>query len=301
MTDIATLTNAITDVTVPLTDAELSILGFTKGFSNTRAKVSYAEFLELINNREKKYSPAGSPANVAFDVAYLGLESCVYGTVGKDMHGDQYIESLKRAGITSGITQLDGPSAICYIMVTPDGEKSSVTMMGIGSQYVFDVHMMHSARLFHTSGYELITNPSKTVEFIDYFKRNKALISFDFADPKVIMRERGSLEKILPKIDILFVTEEEAQAYGNDAVAELLNICTIVALKKGKKGSCVISRKEKYDIPIYPILVVNTNGAGDAYAAGFLFSYLQGENLESCGRNGSYIAAKVCAIPKSHL
>jgi sugar/nucleoside kinase (ribokinase family) len=301
MVDIAVLTNAITDVTVHLTDAELYKLGFIKGFSNTRAKVSYAEFLELIKNRDKKYFPAGSPANVAFDVAYLGLESCIYGTVGKDMHGYQYIKNLTDAGITSGITQLDGPSAISYIMVTLDGEKSSITMMGIGSDYVFDVHSMDVARLFHTSGYELLTNPVKTKEYLDFYKRNNSLISFDLADPKVIIRERKSLEEILPQIDILFVTEEEAQAYGSNAAAELSTICPVVALKKGKKGSCVCFGKEKYDIPIYPISVINTNGAGDAYAAGFLYSFLHNENLESCGRNGSYIAAKVCGIAESHL
>lgn len=301
MTDIAGLSNAITDVTVSVTDEELLLLGFIKGFSNTRAKVSYAEFLELIKDREKIYSPAGSPANVIFNAASLGLESCLYGTIGTDIHGDNYIRSLEKAHIGSAMTQLDGLSALSYILVTPDGEKSSITKMNVGSQYILDAQKIQDAKLFHTSGYELITNPIKTVEFIDYFKKKGSKISFDFADPKVIERERKSLEELLLLIDILFVTEEEAVSFSSNALEELSSIIPIVALKMGKKGSLVRQKKKQYDIPIYPVTVVNTNGAGDGYTAGFLYSYLKGESIEKCGSMGSYVAARVCAISKSHL
>ena len=72
-------------------------------------------------------------------------------------------------------------------------------------------------------------------------------------------------------------------------------------MKKGKKGSIVREGDKEYKIPVYKTKVINTNGAGDAYAAGFLASYIKGLNIETCGLDGSYLASKVCSIEESHI
>lgn len=302
MVDLIGLTNAITDVMIEVTDEELGYLGLKKGFYNRKANISYDKFLQFISSKEKMFIPAGSPANVVYGASYLGLYTALIGTIGNDVHGKRYIKSLEEANIIPLLNVIDGPSGICYILVSPDGERSSVVNIGVAEEYSFDLSHLE-AKIFHTSAYELRSNPEKVKEAIHHAKNVGTKTSFDLSDPDLV--KRTSLEEVLNKIDILFTTEQEATELIGDkpskALKELSKICPVVIMKKGKKGSVIRQGKTNYNIPVYKIKIVNTNGAGDAYAAGFLFGLVKEHPLEECGHIGSKFAARVCGIKGSHL
>ena len=128
-------------------------------------------------------------------------------------------------------------------------------------------------------------------------------ISFDLADPKVIRNLRKGIEKVIEKTDILFMTEEEAKELrGNPQRAlDEEGEKRITILKKGKRGSTIRWKNERYDFGIYETKVVNTCGAGDAFASGFISKYLENCRLDTCIQYGSKIASIICAREESHL
>jgi sugar/nucleoside kinase (ribokinase family) len=304
MTDIAALTNAITDITVEVDEAFLGRYGLRKAsFNHTRDYE--ASFKDELSRMPHEITPAGSSANVLFNLASFGLYTSLLGTVGDDAVGENYLKAIYEARIYSLINISRGPSAVCYVMITPDHERTMLTKIGVAYRYDFNLSKLDASKIFHTSGFELLTNPERTLETIDHAKAKGAKISFDLSDPVVITRHRDDLESVLDKTDILFATTEEAGAltgiYTDSSLDELKDICPIVALKKGKDGSIVTDGKSRHIIPAYPVRLVNTNGAGDAYAAGFLYSYFLGESIETCGQTGSCAASTVCGRKESHL
>lgn len=295
--EIAGLTNAVTDIIINASYSEINKLGLKKGFHNSEADIPYQEFLRLIENKPCARVTGGSTGNVIIGAANLGARTALFGTVGDDFYGKAYIDEIKSKGIESLISIEKGESGVCYLFITPDCEKTSIAAMGVAGKYSFDLSELKKAEIFHTSGYELMTNAQRVKEAIEYSICIGAKISFDLADPCVITRQREDIEYILRKTHILFATEQEASELN----AEINEICPIAVLKKGEKGSIVMHGKNKFAIPAYKVKVLGTNGAGDAYAAGFLTEYLKGSSLEKCGNAGSAYAAKMCSIKESHL
>ncbi len=302
--DLLGLTSAITDFVVEVSEQELACLGITKGILNQSVEAK-SEFRRRISSNIVYTSPGGSPANVIYGASQLGLQTALIGTVGNDEMGWSYIRFLEDSNIIPLMHVLDGKSAVCYTLITPDGEKSLVTEMGVAGNYVFDYSMLHNVEIFHTSGYELLTNPDRTMEIIEHMHSLDAKISFDLADPDVVEEFIQYIGAFLNHVAVLFMTEEEAYALTKcepvKALAELSSICQVVCLKQGSRGSVVSAGLNTFNIPAYKTNLVNTLGAGDAYAAGFLAAYQQGHDIEHCGHSASRYAARVCAVKGAHL
>lgn len=305
--DLIALGNALTDITVKVKEKELKDLGMKKGDVSGIRRVNSDLFSKIISEKKQEICQAGSSSNTVFNASKLGLKTGLIGSVSYDSIGEFYLETLKKYNIKEIFNITEGKSGICYILVTPDGERTNIPDLGVSGNFNPDYEKLNSleTRIFHTSGYEVASNPDKAKEIINYFKDKGAKISFDLAADSMIRGQRKTIENIVEKTDILFATEEEAKELTGKtpfkALAELSKICPIVSLKRGKKGSVVKQKNERYKISIYPTKLINTCGAGDAYAAGFLFAYLQKFNLEECGRMASYIASRVCGIESSHL
>lgn len=302
--NISALTSAITDIIIEVTNSDLERFGLKKGFLNNHCK-DEQQIIQEILQRPKNTISAGSSANVIFNTSTFNLQTTLIGTVGNDSIGESYIQSVKDAGIRSIINTSPGPSAICYVLITPDKKRTLFTKIGVGYKYDFDLTIIPKSQIFHTSGYELLTNPKKTKKTIEYAKRKGAIISFDLSDPIVVIKHRPDLEKILAQTDILFATLEEAKEltgiYGEKSIKELKNICQKVALKMGSKGSIVSDNKTTHQIKSKRIKVINTCGAGDAYTAGFLYGQILQFPIEQCGFLANYYAVKICKRNESNL
>jgi hypothetical protein len=306
--DLAGLTNAMTDLLIHVEDKDLMQWGLQKGIFNSGIGISKHKFLEDVERRQKKTVAGGSPANVIHCAAKLGLSTALFGTVGNDSYGRNYVKELENTSIKPLFHVSEGSSGLCYILITPDGEKTTLADIGVAGHYDFDLKKMKGAKLFHTSGYELMTNPEKVSEAVEYAKSIGVKVSYDLAAPKAVQGDFLPLvQRMCEKyIDILFMTEEEAEAFRNcsplEALHEMSEFCEVVALKKGAKGSAVIKGAEFYEQQILPAKVANTNGAGDAYAAGFLCAYLKsGGDARHAAAIGSNVAAIIVGIEQSHL
>lgn len=304
MYDLAVLTNAITDITVNVEDNDIKLFGLKKGSLNNYID-DYDKFLNYILHKNIDIYAAGSSANVAFNSTYFKMKSIIFGSLGNDYYAQNYIKDVKSYGIDSCFNITDGQSAVCYALITPDHERTFYTKVGVAGQYDFDFSKYQDINYFHTSGFELLTNQEKTIDAINYFKNSGSKISFDLSEPWIVSRFRKSLEYIISMVDVLFITEEEALTFFNEKEENLIytlnDICPISVLKMGKKGSIVIEKNNHYKINPINIQEVSTNGAGDAYTAGFLYGILNKLNLIDCGKLGSELASKVCRIKKSHI
>jgi len=305
--DLVALSNALTDIIVNVEKEDLNALKIKTGSTTGLRRIDPVILSQILKKTNSKYLPAGSPANTIFDASALGLKTALIGNVGYDNIGNKYIEQLEKAKIKSYLKQTKGKSGICYILITPDSERTILADLGVSWDFPLNICQLENINpnIFHTSGYEIASNPDKAKRIINYLKNKGAKLSFDLASESTIKHHRKAIEQVVKKTDILFATEEEAQEFiGSSPLASLeilTEICPIVAFKKASKGSTIRKGKEEYKIPIYETKLVNTCGAGDSYAAGFLFAYLKGFSLEECGRMGSYIASRVCNSEKSYL
>lgn len=305
MLDVIGLTNALTDIVIKVSDTEMEHLGIKKAMHNSLSRINQNEFYKMILKKDKDYIPSGSPANMIFNSNKLGLKTGLIGSVGKDELGIEYIKTICKEGIESYIKVCEGKSGVCYVLITPDGERTNIAKIGVANDLGFDLAKTKRAKILHTSGYELDVNVERTLEVIDYIIKDGAKLSFDLANDEMVRRHRKSIESIVNKTSVLFMTEEEAKELTGQnplkALKEISMICEVVALKKGQKGSEVRRGREQHKIKTYSSKIKNTCGAGDAYASGFIHTYLKKGGLNDCGNMGSWVASKVCGSEKSHL
>lgn len=301
MARIISITNALTDILIPVNDSELTTLGITKGASTSIRKIDLNQVNKLLNERQIKTFPAGSPTNTIRGLRNLGFNCALIGAVGQDKTGEEFIQRISQEGIEYFFNKnKEKQSGKCFVFITPDGERSFTTDLGACTDYGIDYPLgLKESDLFHTSGYELVSNPKKMLYFANLLKRLKAQISFDLASKKMIEHCPEDFEKMLEYADVIFATEEERDTLPTGLERKLKRDKTLV-LKKGKKGSVIYYQQQIIPVQIKEAQrLVNTNGAGDSYACGFLAEYIQGKNLKECGNFASLIASKVCSQEES--
>jgi len=293
---IIALGNAVTDIIVDIKEEDLVKLGLKKGQANYPEKISLESFLKT-----KRTIPGGSPSNVVVNSAWLGLKdrNGLIGTVGNDEIGKLYRKDLVVNRVLDYLTEIKGKSGVCYMLVTPDGERTSIIDLGVCGDYRIPFNNIDDFSIFHTTAYELATNEKKTMEALMHAYKNGLKVSFDLSDSGIVSRRRSLLSDIAKHTTILFANEHESKSLTGlepeDSIGELSKMSEIAVVKLGKKGSLVKRvNGHLYKIPCYPANVLDVTGAGDAYAAAFLYGYFQGFDLEKCGNLASSFAAKIC-------
>ncbi len=292
--DLLVITNAVTDRVYTIPAAELEALGLKKG-SEKRTKDPQVLAEKLMGYRLQFESPAGSPANVGFSSAVLGLKVGIIGCVGNDALGSVYKQKVADYGMQCHLTTVSGQSGVCYTFISEDGERTFLNLMNVAPTFNL-ASAPCQANVIHTSCYEMA---GRSADFIPYFERAKkdgVRISLDLANPSTCSRMGDNLVTILGMTDILFASPEEYEA----AIGKPFTTYDkhpfrhrVICLKFGKEGSLVVTANSQIPISIIPTTVVNTNGAGDSYAAGFLRRYIRGDPYADCGKYGSEITSRV--------
>jgi sugar/nucleoside kinase (ribokinase family) len=315
--DLICLTNTVTDVLVHASQQDVERFGLNKGgFIKKSEMPDYDSFLSWVSSQVKVMFPGGSPANVARTASGLGLDVAVIGTVGNDDYGVSFLENLKDLDVESLIASTDGLSGVCYVLVTPDGEKSTVANMGVSKDFLFEPDIVmdrfKEGGILHTSTYELESDFDRVVALMQYAQHEGVELSLDLGDPASVARLGDKIWDVLADVSILFAKEDElsmlysGQTSGqtiaiSDMIGSQLSVNHFVVLKRGAEGSLVCTQKGRCHIEAFKTNVVNTNGAGDSYAAGFLFGHANKLNLGVCGAMGTYSAAKVCGQDRAYL
>lgn len=250
----------------------------------------------------------GSVANTMAGLASFGAKGCFVGKVKNDRLGVSFVEDLRRIGVAFETAMAgDGPAtACCIVAVTPDGQRSMSTYLGACRELApedIDEGTIASAGVLYIEGYLWDADNAKSAirKAIAAAKGAGRKVAFTLSDPFCVGRFRDEfLHLMRDDIDILFANEEEAKALYevtnfDDALQAARAWRGLVALTRSEKG-CVIASEdgEVHVLDAEPVeKIIDTTGAGDQFAAGFLYGFSRGKNLRACGRLGAIAAAEI--------
>ncbi len=250
----------------------------------------------------------GSAANTMVGIASLGGSAAYIGRVRDDQLGEVFSEDLRATGVEFSVPPVrEGPATgRCVIVVTPDAQRTMNTYLGASTDLApedIDPDLIGKAKLVYLEGY-LWDRPSAKEAFrtaAQFAHAAGRQVALTLSDPFCVDRHRKSfIELIDNEIDVLFANEEEITSLfevgGFDEALRLIRgRVSVAALTRSEKGSVVVSGDGVHVIDTFPVSVIDTTGAGDMYAAGFLHGLAQGWSPQSCGRLGSAAAARIIA------
>ena len=307
------LENTPVDYVSKVDESLLQKFGLRKGdFNGTSDKDQVLGLEKELKDFEVECG--GSAANVASGYSNLGLPAAFSGSIGNDSNGDLYKKSLIDSNVRPYLSVRDEKNGVCHVLVTPDGERTFLVYMGASSDLkpedVPKEAIAHSGFL-HSTAYALDSISAALEKGIEYAKANNVLVSFDLASRKSIERHEKKLDDILSNTDILFVNREEADAFGFKKGDELKLIeymtkhygIALVAYKLREDGAIISSGHGNKTAMVmsYKINVINTNGAGDGFAAGLLYGLTSNYDLFNSGKIATFYASRIIMQESSKI
>jgi sugar/nucleoside kinase (ribokinase family) len=302
--EVVTLGHAIVDVLAPSEDQLVAGFGLEKGtmtlIDDARAEKIYASLGPTTE------VSGGSAANTAACLASLGASAAFIGKVRDDTLGRFFTHDIRAAGVQFPMLPApEGPSTgCCLIMVTPDAEKTMCTNLGIGAFLApdeIDGGAIAAARILYLEGYLYGDRPTDPAvkQAIAVAREAGTEVALSLSDPHWVQLHGAELATLLDHVDVLFANEQEACGIAGErdveaALAALARRCSTVAVTRGEHGSVVATNGHMISVAATPVdRVVDTTGAGDSYAAGFLYGFVRGLGPQQCARLGSLAAAEI--------
>ena len=305
--DVVGIGNAIVDIIARCDDAFLSKHDLAKGFMRLIDAEEAARLYAAMGPATER--SGGSAANTIAGLASFGAEVGFIGRVAADQFGGIFRHDIRSLGVAYDTDPAtDGaPTARCLILVTPDGERTMNTVLGASVHFAasdLDRAMIAAAKFVYLEGY-LFDRPEAKAAFRQAAKMAKAAgakVGLTLSDPFCVDRHRADFRALVrDDADIVFANEKEITALYevnsfDQAADAALQDCEMAVLTRSEAGSVIVARGETITVPADPVAkVVDLTGAGDLYAAGFLFGLTRGLTLPECGRLGSLAAAEVIA------
>lgn len=300
------------DITIRVTDEQLNGLGLQKGTMRLVDERESHNILSKFNSSQFLMTPGGSSANTMAGISILGGRSLLQGKIGDDPIGEKYKLLTNCLGVTTAFATGKSITGHAITLITPDGERTFATCLGSASEFNekdIDIDSLANCKFLHIEGF-MLENPVQMAACrrgAEIAKESGALISIDLSDPALVLRAGLSFVDFIKKYaNIVFANEKEVMAFTSlsspaKGAAELAMFCDLAVVKLGPAGSILKTAKEEINIPAMGEEVVNTNGAGDMYAAGILFGLGEGLGLEKSGLLGSHGAGLVVAQEGARL
>lgn len=303
--DVTGIGSALLDFMVEVDDSFIANLGLKKGEMHLIDAERSREIFEMLKDMNIHIAPGGSSANTVSGVAVLGGKGAFIGRVASDEYGKTYVDKTVEAGVTSFISKGSGMTGHAITFITPDSERTFATHLGAAielSADEIDYSVIEKSSILHLEGYLFEPENLREVCYrsMKIAKENGVLISIDLADPGLVGRIKNVfIDAAQNYADIIFVNEEEAAAFTGvrekDALEVLSGYSSTAVVKLGVKGSIIKSDNEIVIVDAVKTAVVNTNGAGDMYAAGFIYGLTSGKSVEVSGKIASYAASLAVA------
>lgn len=305
MASILGIGNALTDILAILPDDTLlQELALPKGSMQHVDRETGNRIWEKLKQLGADLVAGGSAANTINGAATFGMESGFIGKVGDDDLGSLFKSNQEKDGIRSILLKGDNPTGRAMVLITPpNAERTFAVYLGAALELVpDDLHpeWFEGWDYFHIEGY-LVQNQATVRRAIELAKAAGCRISIDLASYNVVEANLEFLHEIVEEyVDIVFANETEAEAFTGlpprEALDSIARICDTAVVKIGKDGSMVRRGEELHFIKARPAAAIDATGAGDLYAAGFLYAHSIGMPLKTCGDIGSAIAAKVVEV-----
>jgi fructokinase len=305
--DVCGIGNAIVDVLSFTEDGFLKKEKLAKGSMQLVDEASSSALYSKLGQTTE--CSGGSVANSLAGLASLGAKTAFIGKVKKDQLGAIFTHDMRAVGVHFNTQQnSDGPAtANCLVMVTPDAQRTMATFLGACGNVTLediDAALIQKSSVLYIEGYLWDSDSVKTAirHAIELAKAAGTKVALTLSDTFCVERHRESfLELISTKVDILFANEAEILSlYESDnisyAIDQVRGVCEAVTITMGAQGSIVMSHDVYEEVPPAKVeKIVDTTGAGDLYAAGFLFGYTKGWELPYCAVLGNRCAARIIA------
>ena len=303
--DVVGIGNAIVDIIGRCDDAFLAKHDLRKGFMRLIDAQQAEETYALMGDGIER--SGGSAANTIAGLASFGARAGFIGRVADDQFGTVFAHDIRAIGVTYETPPAKNgpPTALCLIFVTPDGERTMNTFLGASTELGpgdVDASLIASAQVTYLEGY-LFDKPEAKQAFhtaAGLAAKAGRKTALTLSDAFCVDRHRDDFRKLVRHgVDILFANEKEITALYEvnrfeEAIAAVRGDCEIAVLTRSERGSVIVTKRTTIDIAPKPIRkVVDVTGAGDLYAAGFLYGLTRSLSLADCGRLGSLAAAEV--------
>jgi sugar/nucleoside kinase (ribokinase family) len=245
----------------------------------------------------------GSAANTIYGIARMGLETGYIGKIGHDEMGNIFRNDLEKSNIRPHLTFSDIESGRAMALISPDAERTFATYLGAAVDLAdedMDESVFRNYDIIHFEGY-LVQNHALLNRALELARKNHIKISLDLASYNVVEANRDFLQSIIQNyVDVVFANEDEARALtGKEpeaALEELAASCDIAVVKLGKNGSLVKAGGQRHEVGIIDVKSIDTTGAGDLYASGFLYGLANNMAMEKCGQIGAILAGHVIEV-----
>jgi sugar/nucleoside kinase (ribokinase family) len=303
--DVVAVGNAIIDILQPVSDAFLAEEQITKG-AMTLIDEARADHLTQ-RFGEATVAAGGSAANTVTGIASFGGSTGYIGKVANDDLGARFTREFRAAGVAFNTPPRDGQpgTARSLIAVTPDGQRSMNTYLGAStllSADDIDADLIRAGAILFLEGYLFDRDEAKTafVRAAEIARSAQRKVSLTLSDLFCVERHRESFKQLVAHhVDILFANESEILALYQtsdlkEALAQAQAACPVVAVTRAESGSLVAANGTETHVPVMPVAkVIDSTGAGDQYAAGFLFAYAKQRSIAECGALASLAASEV--------
>lgn len=292
--------NALVDVLVRLeSETYLEKMSLPKGSMQLIDEDGLMRILEAIRDYDTFLATGGSAANAICGLARMGIEAGFIGKVCDDYYGNFYKEDLNKNGVRTFLLNDTITSGCAMTMITPDGERTFGTYLGAAANLEvkdLTIEMFLGYDYFFIEGY-LVQSPDFIRHAVKLAKKAGCKVVLDLASYNIVKANHDFFGELLKSTDIVFANEEEAYAYTNcepkESARRLGEICPIAVVKIGPRGSYIAYNNEVIHATATKAKCIDSTGAGDLYAAGFLYGISKNAPLLTCGEIGSLISGHV--------
>ncbi len=304
MSSVLGLGNALVDILAKIeNDKLLDELNLPKGSMQLIDEAGVKLINSKAGNMITEKAAGGSAANTIHGLATLGVEAGFIGMIGKDEMGEFFRNDMERSNIKTFLNYGKNRSGTSTVLISPDSERTLATFLGAAIEMTANdlkKEMFEGYTCFHVEGY-LVQNYELVETALKMAKEAGLKNSLDLASYNVVEENLDFLKRITNDyVDILFANEEEARAFTGkeeyEALDEMSKYAGISVLKLGKRGSLINYYGEVVSVGVIPADSVDTTGAGDLYASGFLYGLAHGLNPEQCGRIGAVTSGNVIQV-----
>ena len=296
--------NALVDVLALIeNDSLLTQLELPKGSMQLIDATKKEGLHKAMEDKEKFLASGGSASNTITGIAKLGVNTGFIGRVGKDFFGNYYKEDLEKYNVKSLLRICNEDSGVATTFVSKDGQRTFGTYLGAAAGLTAEdlkTEDFAGYNYFYIEGY-LVQNLDLIRKAVALAHENGAKVVLDMASYNVVEASKDFLLEIIPQyVDILFANEEEAKALCNTEPEKALDIIAdmveIAIVKIGEKGSWIKRGEEKVFVPALKVDCMDTTGAGDLYASGFLYGLINSKSLKESGEIGTLLAGNVIQV-----
>lgn len=304
MKKILGIGNALVDIVTPIDDDDiLKKFSLPKGsmqlVDEKRSNLIKSETV----NFNRKLSPGGSAANTIHGLAMLSAETGFIGSIGNDETGNVFENEMKKAGVKTFLSRHESVTGTAVALISKDRERTFATHLGAAVELDpkdLKPELFRGFDIFYLEGY-LINNMPLVESACKIAKEQNMTIALDLSSYNVVEAYLNEFKTIVRNyVDIIFANEDEARIFTGLAPLEALKKMsedTVISIVKiGPAGSWLKKGEEIIKVDSLPVVCMDTTGAGDLYASGFLYGYAKNLDLEKCGILGSMLAGNVIEV-----